>query len=357
MQPNTRFTVTSFIHQIIIPYSKEGKFDPIEIMKKLANQVHFEQRLRTPLISDNDKLVIRTASGDSPLLHVDGFSVGTLIFAIDVEIQQNAVYDVNKLATFEKLCIDWVKMCLTNTNATEWIDYIYPILIITKSDPPLTTPDIRNNMNSIATQLILSRVPNTLFFNNDAISKLISADFGYLETDLYKFSLYGCLIYDRNYSISSKQYIQDYLIPYVAKIRTVQLFLEYLNNILNEKIPISIKDKMNQNENLVFQLREISLRALATIEYPKSHTHLADVSEVLRKIFYIEKLQSEIEKKIDVLNSMLERISNVREVRHNRTMTTIGIIISIISVVVSALAIPKLTDPNFIQNVKTFFGN
>jgi hypothetical protein len=250
---------------------------------------------------------------------------------------------LSQLNNFLSTCLAWVVMALRTNKAKEYITYIYPALIPLSTIPDLT--QYRADPQYLS-QLILSmgKVPSQLQFSKVGITRVISKEFGYLETDLYRFSPYGCLIYDKNYR-ASKDYIESYVLPAIAKIRGTQASFERMNEILNHEIENMQKStikNLQESYEYISGLRVSSLNSLAKAEFSRTEPQLTEVSDELRTIFGISKLQASMEKKIEILKSFLERLTADRASRFERRLSRFNMLLAIISVLLAASALPPI---------------
>lgn len=335
--------VYSFTEQLIVPVFEAGQSRLEEIGHRLSDRNALISYLDTPQLHPLEDLIIELKSGVQELANLDNYHIGNLIVAIDVKVEKKGIaLNLEEVLALITQFISWIRIRIGQANVNESVRYLYPVLILTNTFPAMTSPEIRKNIDKLTANLVLGLVPITFNFTEEARERMISKDFGYLENDPYKFSPYGCLIYDRNYDRGSVLYIQEQVIPHIANIRGVQYFLESLNKILNDKIKDGSKSDTKKKRDELFQIRETALKGLTVVENTRSYKHLSEISDLLRSMFDIDRLQANIEKKIEVLDAIFEKMQNESDAALSKKLNYVGIALTVIGVLLAIIALPPI---------------
>jgi hypothetical protein len=165
----------------------------------------------------------------------------------------------------------------------------------------------------------------------------------YLNRRVHSISLYGGLIYNNDYA-SVRNYIQDYVVPELAKLKTTQAFFEVLDIFLNNQLDAQQDQNLENSYQRMAKLKESSLKAIATTEYSRSFRQLTQISAELTSIFGIDSLRTSLNDKIDVIDSILERIIEARNRKADKRIAITNILLGLLSFLVALLALPQIYD-------------
>jgi hypothetical protein len=275
-----------------------------------------------------------------------GGQVGRFILSITASKDNPAdSFSLKELKDFLFRCSQWIWTCLGEHDAEHWLNYVYPVLVLWDTSPVFQDNDIINNKNNlkIISDLMFGAIQPNLKFTPETLSTLISLNLGYLETKSVRLSPYAALIYDSDYN-NSKSYIDSHVVPSIANLRAIHAYLEYLNKLLNKKLDQSSfkrgkKNKKDYNE--LFLLRESAIRALSTSEYSSTYLQLTKISETLVNIFHIDKLENSLEKKIEVLHTIFEKLLNDRISKLDKSLSLINLALAGIGALL-ALQLPPI---------------
>ncbi len=79
-----------------------------------------------------------------------------------------------------------------------------------------------------------------------------------------------------------RNYIQDYVVPELAKLRTTQAFFEVLNIFLNNQLDAQEDQDLENSYPRMAKLKESSLKAIATCRVSEIMSHIVDRVSVTR---------------------------------------------------------------------------
>jgi hypothetical protein len=223
---------------------------------------------------------------------------------------------------------EWVRFRLGMTNLYDSIGHLYSILILTEGTPQLKG-ELDTNV-TLLTQLVPGIVRPGVTPDSNYVKSVVSSDFGTTMTDTYRFSLRGALIYERNYN-SSERYIEKLLIPTVARLKSAQAFFEMLNQQLNERLGQNPEHMPKLSPKSLGNLKEAILRSLAAAEHSYGLHQILEISKKLRIFFGLDLLQSSLNSKVDVLDSVLQQISDAKAQRTNTLLTIAGLLLAVIA--------------------------
>jgi len=327
--------INGFNETIIVPFfhAEDSKIGLLR--KSLIDRGALRDFLNTPQFPYIDSIDLALTAQVREISNLDKQGkLGSLIVSLNVSGKLLSEIQVPEIV---RRFLDWVKLQLITNGASEWLPSVYSLLILSKTDPT----NIKDNLigdKKLLASFVFAEVPTDTHFTEEAIETLMEQT-SYLENDLYCFSPYGSLVYDTNL-VRSQKYLDAQIIPRIADFRAMQAFFETLSKSLNEKIG---DEQISKHSKSAFQeitrLRVTSLKALASIEYSRRLTHLADVSEKLTKMFGLKDLQASIEHKVDALNSITQALGDLRNQKIQTRLTWANVFLAAITGLLALLAL------------------
>jgi hypothetical protein len=323
-----------FTEAIIIPFFHAHDSKISVLQKSLVDRQALRNFLNTPQFPYLTSIDLELTAQIREISNLDKQGkLGTFIVNI---VASGSSLDEVQVPELIRRMIDWIKIQLVAHEVSEWLPNVYSLLILSNTDPQNIKGQLQANKKLLAS-LVFAEVPIDSHFTEDAIEKLME-ETSYLENDLYCFSPYGSLVYDQNL-VRSQKYLDTQIVPRIADFRAMQAFLEVLGKSLNEKIG---EEQIGKSSNETFQeitsLRVTSLKALATIEYGRRLTHLADVSDKLTRMFGLDVLQKSIEQKVEALDSIAQALGDLRNQKIQTRLTWANVLLAAITVLLGLLA-------------------
>ncbi len=256
-----------------------------------------------------------------------------------------APLELDQVSALIRRFMAWIRAGLVSWNAEDWSPYVYPIFILQDATPKPTKKGLEGE-NQILLKVVLPSLPPELRFTEATIEKVFSHDLGYLESEFYRFSPYGAFLYSSSYPRLSS-YIDEVIVPIIGRFRQSQATLETLNGVLDSRIgKLSRSANITEGFRTIAELRESVLSILSETDFGQVFKQRAEASESLVRIFGVRTMEGAIQRKVDILNSIIDSI-NQRQIqkaadasaRTNLLLTFIGLALAAIGVI---LAIPHL---------------
>lgn len=338
--------ISGFTWVAVIPLSFESGTKIEEMRRQLSEQAAFDSFVRTPELSflgsskptmdlrrTPHPLVIRNLG---PLATVE-----TFFFIVNVS---KTPLELDQVSALVRRCTAWVRSVLSQYDANLWIPFVYPVFILQESQPAPTKEKLASD-SEILRSAVLPSLPPEFRFAESSINSEFSADIGALESDFYRFSSYGALFYSADYS-RPNNYIDEVMLPTVGRFRQAQAILDALNSVLDSRIEDFKSRDVDQVYGTVSDVRESVLRVLGDTDYSQVFRQRAEVSELLTKTFGVQAREGVIQRKLEILNSILDSIKQRQAEKATAASDRTNLILTIITVVLTAigvlLAIPHL---------------
>jgi len=335
--------ITAFTWIAVVPFSL-GSGSKIErTRKQLSEQKAFDNFIHTPELSFLESARPLLDLKSFPPSEVRDLSPLKMIGTFFVIVRLSGTsFNLDQASALIRRCMTWVRTVLSSNDANDWIPFTYPIFILQGSQPSPTKKGL-NEDKEILKKVVLPSLPPELRFGESSIDNIFSHDIGYLESDFYKFSSYGALFYSANYS-RSNNYIDEVMVPIVGRLRQAQATLETLNEVLDSRIKRVRSNNVAEGYRTVADLRESVLTILSDTNYSQVFQQRAEVSELLIRIFGVRSMERVIQRKVKILNSILDSINQKQIEKATAASDRTNILLTILTLVVAVVGV-LLTIP------------